>query len=41
LFDTATAGNPGANLQVQPDCNVVVRSRDGNKPLFDTRTSRD
>jgi hypothetical protein len=38
LFDTKTAGNPGARSVLQNDGNFVVLSRSG-RPLFDTRTA--
>lgn len=38
LFDTKTAGNPGATAAMQGDGNFVVKSKDG-RALFDTKTA--
>jgi hypothetical protein len=40
VFSTGTAGNPGARLRMQDDCDAAVFSADGKNILWHTNTSR-
>jgi len=40
VFTTSTAGNPGARLRMQDDCDAAVFSADGKNILWHTNTSR-